>query len=583
MNHTRSAAASCWLLSLCVATASSLAAPPQSTQAKNKPPAESKAPTQKTPAEVHRVRGVIDADETWSGHVLVTDNVTIDGATVTVEAGTVIEFAGSGPRAGPLLLVGGPQNVVGRLQVNATADKPIVFRTRPGTSPGRIVVHLRPRLTRPDMDPEKPPQAPPPPQKKPASERWSHIRFEGLGMTHVRTIMKERVQVASPSVSFILRGAAHNLALTDCSFVRSTRLQVIAADGSRVRLERNRDIEPTDRVALEVMSLVGQAMPAEVVIAGNRLSRAIHLGDLPFHVFDNILIGPDAAIAIKSTTARAAAIENNYVHNTTPDDSGRHGLDCRNPQARVVGNIIRGGSVCVLNGTRHMSGNVFIGAPSLRSSVSRAAKTSQLVSSLPRGSLFERNLLLGPAYTLLVPQATTGPAAPADSAADQAAETIVRNNLFDGFGATQRAVHLGRLGRASNRVSLLRNAFVRVSVVVLYEGSGEVSAVLSASGNAAAPKPRRFVGFAGETDKPEPPGLSIVADDLASFLLSATPSDRVAAFDDALTSGKLTVASLREQLFEAYRPRRGSPLAPTGDAKTLAGKQWIGPLEPKNR
>ena len=68
-------------------------------------------------------------------------------------------------------------------------------------------------------------------------------------------------------------------------------------------------------------------------------------------VTGNVLIGANAAIAIKPRTAIDAVIEGNYVHNTTADDSGRHCLDCRNPAVRVVDNVFRGGSVCVLNGT----------------------------------------------------------------------------------------------------------------------------------------------------------------------------------------------------------------------------------------
>jgi hypothetical protein len=64
--------------------------------------------------EVARVRGVIDKNTTWSGRVLLTDDVAIQGAAVSVEPGTIVEFAGEVRGRGPILSVADAQGLHGR-------------------------------------------------------------------------------------------------------------------------------------------------------------------------------------------------------------------------------------------------------------------------------------------------------------------------------------------------------------------------------------------------------------------------------------------------------------------------------------
>ena len=64
----------------------------------------------------------------------------------------------------------------------------------------------------------------------------------------------------------------------------------------------------------------------------------------------------------------------------------------------------------------------------------------------------------------------------------------------------------------------------------------------------------------GSKDAADGPGLTIVEKDVASFYLVGIPPERVPDFDADIQSGKLTTDTLRNRLFESYRPREGSPL-----------------------
>ena len=266
-------------------------------------------------------------------------------------------------------------------------------------------------------------------------------------------------------------------------------------------------------------------------------------------------------------------IVGNFIHNTTPKDDGRYCLDCENPDALIENNILRGATSCVLNGSRRMSGNVLIAAPNLDNPLSPAAKTHQLVAALPPGAVFEKNLLLGPAYTLLIPQPrlTAPRTAPKASAGS---EIIIRHNLFDGFRSTGRAIHLGRPDRGVAPVRAVNNVFLRCRAIVVNDGRSGGTARHVFSGNAAAPPPRAAAaGNEAAIDE----GLVITAPDVRGLKLSAPPADRIEDFDGDLRTGRRTVADIRQRLFEAYRPRAGSPLVGgEGGAK----RPPFGPFEP---
>ncbi len=521
---------------------------------------------------VRRIRGVIDTNQIWSGTIVITDDVTIDEATVTVDAGTIVEFAVSRPGHDPVLTIGGPDTARGEMKLLASPDRPVVFRTRPGTHAGRLVVNVRPRIETPAPE-SRHPTTLPAATRRPANVHWEHTRFENLGVVQSRRLLGKAVTVARPCLTFHVLGGAHTLSLAHCNFVGSTRVGISAADGARITLTENRFTNPRERLGLDVAGTPGQPPPGEVVIARNTLPVAIRVSDAPVRLTGNRLIGDEAALIVTGT-AGPVRIDGNYIHNTTKDDDGSYCLNCQDPEADIEDNILRGGTACVLNGSRHMSGNVLIGAASLSSTVSRGAKTHQLVATLPDGALFERNLLLGPAYALLGPEPSTAPTSQSAQPPKMPGVRI-RHNLFDGFAASHRAIHLGRPGRITTAVEISGNVFLRLDTIVFVENTTPRRAVLRLVANAAAPAPAHVIARVGARGPDDRTGLSVVAPEVASLYLEGLPPSRVPDFDDDVLSGRMTVRELRLRLFASYRPRAGSPLIGAGDTRST-----LGPTEP---
>ncbi|MCZ6816513.1 MAG: hypothetical protein O7F76_07400 [Planctomycetota bacterium] len=548
-------------------------------------------------ASVRRVRGIIQKDETWSGTVIVTDDLTIDGAKVTILPGTIVEFADRRKRHGPTLTVGGwNKGFRGYLEILSEPDRPVVFRTRAGSQPGRLVVNVRGETTSASFHSKNPREKPPPPKKTPGRVVWEHVRFEGLGEVESKQVMKKQILVARPAITFKVAGGAHTLSLTHCTFDRSTRVKISAADGSRISLLDNLFTNETERVALEIAGVRGQPPPDLALVSRNRFSCAISLESISVQLTDNILIGPYVAVAVNALPKSDVRITGNYVHNTSMNDDGRYALNCEYAGAVIENNIFRGGSTCVLNGSRLMTGNVMIGAPRLEVEITlptiktptngassknnprtprtvlRSSKTHRLVAALPSGSLFERNLLLGPAHSLLAPQPRLVPRDGEDRTPHHKQATILRNNLLDGFGASNRGIHLGSAGRRAQPIGIHGNVFLRINSVVLVEDDGN-GATIEFGVNAAAPPPARVIHRVGSKDAADGPGLTIVEKDVASFYLVGIPPERVPDFDADIQSGKLTTGTLRNRLFESYRPREGSPLI----VKHNGAKSTLGP------
>lgn len=526
-----------------------------------------------TSPPVTRVRGVIQEDQTWSGTVIVTDDVTIDGATVTVRAGTIVEFADSHERHAPTLAVGGwNERFGGYLKILGEADKPVIFRTREGTNPGHMIVNVRSETTSVPFQPGDAKEKPPPPKEVPGRVNWKHVRFEGLGDLESRQMMNKEVMVARPSVTFKAVGGPHTLSLAHCTFDHSTRLCISAADGCRIDLHDNQFTNETERVALEIGGILGQAPPEVASVSRNTLSSAIDLALLPVHLTDNVVIGVNAAVAVNASPGSDVRVRGNYVHNTSEDDDGRYCLNCEYADARIENNVFRGGSMCVLNGSRTMTGNVIIGAPRLENKISRSSKTHRLVASLPRGSKFERNLLLGPAFSLLAPQPRLIPRRGEDKPSSPGEPTTIRNNLLDGLGASKRAIHLGAAGLESQPIRILDNVFLRTDTVVFIEEDSSGQA-MEFGKNAAAPPPARVIDRAGARDAGGGSSLSVVVNDLPSLHLVAIPPERIPDFASDVQSGKVTTEMLRTKLFEMYRPRAESPLI----VHTDGGVSTLGP------
>lgn len=533
---------------------------------------------------VRRIRGIIDQDETWAGHIIITGDLQVAGAVVTIHPGTLIEFADATPGSGPALTVGSPNDEDGELRVLATPKEPVTFRTRPGTWPGRIIIHLHDRHVASPRGVRSAGGVADGSSERPATLTWQHIRFEQLGGG---LTVRDRPRTASapspagaeadgaesagadtPAIAIHLDGGGQRVTITDCELTRCARLLVAAGDRSVVTLRDNQFREGRYRVDLAVSSGGRQGKAAMVTLARNTLTAALLVDGPPARIEGNLLVGLNASIVVRGVASAQTRVEGNYVHNTTRHDDGRYCLSIENPDARVENNIFHGGSVCVHHGSRHMAGNVMIAAARLDAVGAHATATRELVSELPCGSVFERNILLGPAHSMLVPQ-------PAGSRSERKPDDPVirvRRNTFDGFGTTARAIHLNPAGRLPAEVSVSHNLFVRVRSLVFDESRGGTTLV-HADRNAYAPPPSRpfdravvvgvrqgQLGWAsGDIERPGPAqlGLLHVPDGLP------TPDD------DALLSGRKTLAGLRAEYDAFYRPQIDSPLCGAPDSEPV--------------
>jgi hypothetical protein len=511
------------------------------------------------PPSIQRVRGVIDHDQTWSGQVLLTGDVTIDGATVTVAAGTTIEFAEGFPNVHPTLTIGAPVHRGGRLDLQSTAERPITIRTHEGTNAGRIIVYVRgerPSITAPNVPAEIP-------GKAGSALNWRHVRFEDLGYVVPSAAVKGRFNRVEPALKVHILESDTTLEVSNCVFEKTGSLRIDAGAKARIMVMSNQFTAPKDRVAIDlsVDALANDTGTAQ--ISANRATAAIRIRAPAAQISRNLLIGVDACVIAEDGPAGNLRITDNYIHNTTRDDDGRYGLNCERPDALIDGNIIRGGTTCVLSGSRRFSNNVLIAQPVLASRVVRHAQTHQLVAALPAGAIFEQNLLIGPAYSMLIPQMM-----PAPSAASPNAPTLIRNNTFDGLDESTRAIHVNPVDRAAATIRIENNLFLRISALV-YDETRSGRTVLYADYNAAAPVPRRAFDqtiVAGLKEGQEGwAGHDLRFKNIGEMRLTAIPQ-HPADFDADLQSGRLTIAAIREKLFAAYRPLPDSPLIGAGRA-----------------
>jgi hypothetical protein len=521
------------------------------------PPATQPAPP---PPEPIRARGVIDRDTRWSGRVLVTDDLHIEHATVTVDAGTVVEFARVGTADHPTLTVGGPASP-GEVRLLSTPERPVVFRTREGTPAGRLILHVGGGARRAEAGGEV---------------AWRHARFEGLGFCLLDAAGRRKLRRFEPAVQFVLSRPADRLSIEDCEMVDSSRIQVRAPASAKVSVRQCRFSSPRERMSLEVANAGGVAGGIPVEIGGNRAAGAIVVRGLPATIDANLVVGLDASIILEKDESPDSRIRGNYVHNTTTSDDGRYGLKCENPAARIDRNVIRGGTTGVLGGSRHMSANVILGAPGLTSPTVRLARTHALVAGLPVGAVFEDNLLIGPAHSLLVAHS----AAAAHPALAGRAPMVIRHNLFDGVGGCNRAIQTDWQAGGQHGVEVAGNLFLRVPTLVA-ETSRAACSLRLADWNAVAPlahRPWHQVHIDGLRVGEEGwGGRDVTRDTLAGLGLSSPPAQPPAPPDDDLLSGRLTIESFRAGLFEAYAPLADSPLLGAGRPAGGASRPPIGP------
>src|SRR5262249_52440622 len=158
----------------------------------------------------------------------------------------------------------------------------------------------------------------------------------------------------------------------------------------------NRFDRSAERVSVEAVPTEPAKSPRNVLIEKNRADASIVCGAARCSVLDNIVMGLNASILLRGVPSRDALVSGNYLDATAPDDDGHYALSSENPDARIEANIVRGGTTCVLAGTRTMRGNIIIASASLKSATVRDARSHQVVGGLPPGARFEENLLIGP-------------------------------------------------------------------------------------------------------------------------------------------------------------------------------------------
>ncbi len=524
---------------------------------------------------IRRVRGIIDRDEAWSGHVIITDDVTVLGATLSVEPGALVEFAVGRPGDNPVLTIGGEGGRPAMLQLAATPESPIVFRTAPGTQAGRIIAWLGPsgearasKLQGPGAEPAA---------GRPAPIQWHFVRFEGLGFTPESDASTRPADAAFQPAVDIRLGAGARIELSDCEFSRCGQLSIELDDGTRATLSNNQITAPLGTTALHLRARAGDE-PASIHLAKNRVEAAVIADGVAGLILENVLIGPRAALILSGRTTWERTVRGNYVHTTAPADDGRYCFTSDDPGALVEGNIFRGGSTCVFMGVSRMFGNVLIGAPNLRSARASHSQTHQLVAALPPGAVFANNLLIGPAYSMLIPQPLPGRA----SATDANSETLIRNNAFDGLDGVGRGVHVNASDRAPARVRIEDNVFLRVGAVVFDEPGRDESHVRAAH-NACAPWPaglslKSSGTRAGDSERLPADATDILSERIADFRLRGEPPERIPDFDGAILDGRTTIDRLRREWFGRYRPLEGSPLLGAGvGRRDRGGRTSIGP------
>lgn len=517
-------AAAGWI-GLCVALVATALAQPPGTPADGSPAL--RGPT--------RLQGIIKQDARWSGTLMVVGRTQIHTATVTVDPGTQIEFVLGAGEPEPRLDVG-TEGDGGRLILKGTAENPIVFRSRNPGRCGSIVAQVAPGN---ELD-------------------WQHVRFEGLGRPRRANALDElpatvRDRLAAPpamfdaSVSILADRSKALVTLDSCTWLKSARLSMRLGD--RGMLRKCRFDEGLERTDAEISG----TSTAEYRVVANQFAGVVECAGPKLEIADNLLIGPRTALHIDD--ADDAKITGNYIHNTATNDDGSYCLKCRDADAEVRDNVFRGGTYVVLEGSRKMSGNVLVSAPRLASPINKAARTHYLVAELPGRSVFENNVLIGPAYSLLVTQAARRPGRDARTA-ERIEDVVIRRNVFDGMGNTGQALRLNVLAREPVSAQITDNVFLRVGTIVMDE-SRLPGVVAALERNVVAPRPTRGLDGVilpgGDTGTTDLPASNQVVESVVALGMAAPPPAPPDPWDAALRTGSTTVARIREEVTGWYR------------------------------
>lgn len=541
------------------------------------------------PEDVRRLRGIIDKDETWSGMILITDNLSIVGATVRVAPGTVIEFAGGNPNRHPVLTVGAEPvpnkldpgggvdstGAAGRLELSGASDRPIIVRTQAGSGAGRIVVTVRNVLTPARLEGGKIAQGAP---ATPEPDRldWRHVRFERLGNSERRREMSRDVEFWQPGVQILIRKGGQEVILEHCEFRESAHLLVQTDDACDVLIRACRFGKAPDPSSVKLQTLNENIAARSIQFVENFAAGMLTLGAGPCQVSHNRFIGESAGVAVRPESTGEISVVSNYAHCTDTSDKGRYVLTVERPDAVVRDNVLIGGAYVVYQGARDMKGNVLVAASQLSNEKGGKARTRRLVASLPEGSTFENNLLIGSALAHVGPQRSLRQAwsSTADAAMgnESPIPTIIRNNLFDGLDGQTRVLQLGLPRSDGGSVEFFDNVVMRCGPMIA-DSNLKSDGMAFADYNAIVGGPKDLLQravVAGRRSGEEGWSQNDRRFDAASAAGFATLPEAPLDFDEAINSNTMNVPDARRRFFEAYRVREGSPLI--GAGRPMNGK-----------
>lgn len=540
---------------------------------------------------IRRIRGILDRDDTWRGHILLTGDTRIEDCTITVEPGTTIEFACPDCDEPPVLSIGyDPDDPVrglpSRLVMAGTAEKPITVRSHPASTPGQVVWRTFESPESVEEAVDVPPQ------------QWRHVHFERLagdakasgggvpeqagGASTGPLKSRPGRAVESALILYVFTDQSNGaVSLADCTFDECGRVDVFFFREGDVRFERCRFLRPASPKSVCIdgslwsidRAIFGIPRTSGTVhVTGGLVQGLVHAGRCTLRLDGAVIEGPRAGVDLSREARGNSAVRECLIYNRAPPDAARFALSSAAEDVAVERNIVIGGSHCVYDGTRRMADNVFLSAAALDPGA--PAADVPLVAALPPGAVFENNLLVGPARALLAAQPPVG------STAARGESIQVRHNTFDGLVRTPRGIHANAPGAPAVRLAVENNLFLRVAEPLLDEAPEQPNAI-RLTHNAWAPsrgRPfhRREARAGGAVQKGdagraqgrmgEDNGENLAFAKLEDLRLGELPSRCLVMDLDAVRAGTLSVDTLRRRLMAAYRPSTHSPLRTTGHA-----------------
>lgn len=471
------------------------------------------------------VRGVIEKDQVWRGRVKISSDVTIKGADVRVEPGTVIQFDKPGSlQSGPVILLNSPAQVGGRpgeparLILAGSPAAPIVIESQPRQPRGSILSAAA----------------------SAATLFARHVVFRRMGVP-------VSPQVTESAVHIRLGRPGDDAWVSHCRFEDCGPLRLEAeAMQCTVSVEENAFIDSSGELTLEV---AGPGRGVKVV-RGNRGAGEFRLSASQVLLRDNILIGPTARISIPGGAGAGLRIVSNYVHCTAQRGWGQCALRCDATQAVLIDNVLMGGTYVVAAGPDEIRGNVLVGQVEAKATSasaphkrvwadSRRTLTHNLLTDHAPGARIQGNLFIGPSRTAL-------------AVSRDAQGVRIVGNIFDGWGRADEAIRFHVLSQAPAKAHLLNNVFLGYRGPPVRNGAFGAADLAEAGGNLfLAPSGAAYQGF-GHSEGLPGGDIAFGGQDVWCDAKRIDVAE-IRSMEQKLTDGRSTVKEVRRQWFIDYR------------------------------